>query len=220
MIICIEGCPGVGKSSLVQRCAERLPCLPIYEEVQANPFLLDFYKDPKRYGPHVQYTFLMLQERLYRQAIEQVGKSSATGDTGKAANTVHIGTQTAESPLSTLVLCDFHPLKSKIFSSVVLSEAHRFAFAGVYSHMTIPQPDLMVYLRADVHTILARLRKRDDAYRGDVDYSYLSQVCDAYDRFFNQYSGQYLAIDTTYIDYIERPEEMGTLLQQIPFATL
>ena len=66
MLICIEGCLGVGKTALVQRFAEQVSCTAIYDDVANNPFLLDFYRDQQRYALHAQYTFLLLQERVFR----------------------------------------------------------------------------------------------------------------------------------------------------------
>ncbi len=211
MLISVEGCLGVGKSSLVQRCAERLKCTPFYEEVVTNPFLLDFYRE-KGYAMHVQYTFLMLQERRFRAAVEQAKKGSNT-------TTQHRPHALAlpKPATSATVICDFHPFKSLIFSSVVLQAEQRAPLKQVYQLLRIPQPDLVVYLRADEHTILARLRKRSDVYRSDIDFTYVTQVCSAYDTFFRTYSGPCVTIDTTHIDYVSNPQEMSVLLQQIPF---
>jgi deoxyadenosine/deoxycytidine kinase len=212
MIISIEGCLGVVKTTLVQRYAEHVPCLPLYEEITNNPFLLDFYHDQERYAIHVQYTFLLLQERLFRSAIEMAGKkrSNASAPKGKQPTL-------ASEPEAPPVICDFHPLKSLIFASVVLPPEIRPSFNELYRCLHIPQPDLMIYLRADEHTILARLRKRNDVYRSDIDFTYITRVCTAYDQFFRTYSGPYVTIDTTHIDYVKKPQELSMLLQHIPF---
>lgn len=209
MLISIEGCLGVGKTTLVQRYAERVPCVPFYEEVTTNPFLLDFYQDQQRYALHVQYTFLLLQERLFRIAAEEAGK-------GRKKAVSRRTKQPVDGVKSPTVLCDFHPLKSLIFSSVVLPPGARSPFKELYRLLDIPQPDLIVYLRADEHTILARLRKRNDVYRSDIDFTYVTMVCDAYDRFFGTYQGPYITIDTTHIDYMSNPGEISVLLQQVP----
>jgi deoxyguanosine kinase len=211
MLICIEGCLGVGKTTLVQRYAEHVPSIAFYEDVANNPFLLDFYRDQERYALHVQYTFLLLQDRLFRSAIEQAGKGSSNAPARRSKQQP----LTSRVQLPT-VICDFHPLKSLIFSSVVLPPAARPPFNELYRLLHIPQPDLMVYLRADEHTILARLRKRNDVYRSDIDFTYVTRVCTAYDQFFRTYQGPYVTVDTTHIDYVSRPQEISTLLQQIP----
>ncbi len=209
MLICIEGCLGVGKSSLVQRFAQRLPCVPFYEEVSANPFLLDFYRNPKQYALHVQYTFLLLQERQFRAAVTRAGGNVVPLRKKK---------ESALAPLTAQdsVICDFHPLKSQIFASVVLPQDIRGPLMQLYRLLHIPQPDLIIYLKADEHTILSRLRKRQDGYQEAIDLAYITQVCSAYDHFFRTYPGPLVTIDTTHIDYVSNPREVSVLLQQIP----
>lgn len=206
-LICIEGCLGVGKSTLVQRFAERLPCTPFYEEVTANPFLLDFYQNPAQYAMHVQYTFLLLQERQFRAAVTRA-KGQALSASSQATHTCH--------EAETTVVCDFHPFKSQIFASVVLPPEARSPLMQVYHLLHIPPPDLVVYLRADEHTILARLRKRQEIYQEVIDLTYVARVCAAYDAFFHRYNGPVVTIDTTHIDYVQNPQAISVLLQQIP----
>ena len=85
--------------------------------------------------------------------------------------------------------------------------------AGKSSHLL---PDLIVYLRADEHSILARLRKRNDVYRSDIDFTYVTRVCTTYDQFSRTHQEAYVTIDTTHIDYVSKPQEVSVLLQQIP----
>ncbi|MBO0777664.1 MAG: deoxynucleoside kinase [Ktedonobacteraceae bacterium] len=209
MLICVEGCLGVGKSTLVQRVTERIASASFYEEVAVNPFLRDFYRDASHYALHAQYTFLLLQARRYQEALTYVGKDR----TVTSAATAH---PPLASGSDTLAICDFHPFKSLIFSKVVLREEEREPLSQLYRLLKIPRPDLVVYLRADEHTILARLRKRNDVYRTDIDFAYITQVCCAYDDFFRTYQGPQITIDTTHIDYVRHPQELSILLQQVP----
>ena len=118
--------------------------------------------------------------------------------------------------MGTTAICDFPPFKSLIFSSVVLRPEERDPLKQVYRLLNIPQPDLVIYLRADEHTILARLRKRKDVYEAETDFTYVMQICSAYETFFHTYTGPCVTIDTTHIDYVGNPQELSVLLQQIP----
>ena len=203
-LISIEGCLGVGKSTLVQRVAKVLPCAPFYEDVEANPFLLDFYRDPKHFSIHAQYTFLLLQARRFQASIDH----ARTNEGKKGAMLLREQEKTS--------LCDFHPFKSIVFSSVVLQPEERAPLSQLYRLLRIPQPDLVIYLKADESTIMGRLRKRDDLYRADVDFTYITSVCQAYENFFRTYAGPYVTIDTTHIDYVGNPQEVSVVLQHIP----
>jgi deoxyguanosine kinase len=211
-LICIEGVLGVGKTTLLDRLKDKLPCTPFYEEVEANPFLPDFYHHPKQYAIHVQYTFLLLQERRFRAALEHVGGQIKHTHQHKNAIATPRPSQTPEK----LAICDFHPFKSLIFSSVVLPPERSASLRQLYRFLDIPNPDLVVYLRADVHTILARLRKRNDVYQSEVDLTYILQVCQAYDEFFRTYQGDLVTVDTTFIDYVSNKEALSVVLQEVP----
>ena len=210
MLICVEGCLGVGKSTLVQRAALQLPADAFYEERDTNPFLSDFSAHPKQYALHAQYTFLMLQDRRFRAAVTRArGKK-------EVLDQKHEESALAPKEVASTVICDFHPFKSLIFSSVVLPPEARAPLTQVYQLLHIPQPDLVVYLRADEHTLLARLRKRNEVSRDEIDISYVARLCSAYETFFRTYTGPVVTIDTTHIDYVQNPNELSVLLQQIP----
>src|SRR5713226_3920417 len=161
MLMSIEGCIGVGKSTLAMFCSQLLACQTVYEDVAKNPFLEDFYfaQDKSTFAKHVQYTFLFLQERQLRQALP----FSHHGD---------------------LVVSDFHPLKSLVFSKVIFPTQEQEVLTKLYSSLSIRRPDLIVYLKADEHTILSRVRKRQDPYMNDIDLTFIIRVCNAYEGFF------------------------------------
>lgn len=192
MLICVEGCLGVGKTTLVRQCAQFLRCHPVYEEAERNPFLHDFYRarDRKQLAEHVQYTFLFLQEWQFHQA-------------------------QALSQQGGLVLCDFHPLKSLVFGQVILPPDKREPLHQRYSALSIPQPDVLVYLKADEETILSRVRKRSDPYQDQIDITYVAQVLGAYETFLRTYPGAYLTIENSHLDYVRSPQDVPVPFRQI-----
>lgn len=192
MLVSIEGPIGVGKSTLVRYCDQLLQCHSVYEDVERNPFLGEFYwsRTKRTLARHVQYTFLFLQEQLLR-------KAQPFSEGGE------------------LVVCDFHPVKSLIFSKVILPPEEQALLAALYTSLSIPQPDLVVYLKADEHTILSRVRKRKDPYMHQIDLTYVLQVCSAYDAFFKTYNGPSMTIDTSRLDYDARPQDIRVPLQHM-----
>lgn len=194
MLICIEGCLGVGKTTLVRMCAQILHCQPVYENAEINPFLDAFYRTRERdrhtLAEHVQYTFLFLQEWQMRQA-------------------------QALSQQGHLVLCDFHPLKSLVFGRVILPEEKREALRQRYDALSIPQPDLLIYVKAHEEAILSRVRKRLDPYRDQIDMTYVIQVLGAYDAFLRTYPGAYLTIENSHLDHVRSPQDFQVPLRQI-----
>ena len=192
MFICVEGCLGVGKAAFVRLCSQFLPCVPVYEETERNPFLDAFYHAPNRklFAEHLQYTFLFMLDWQFRQA-QQLAQSGKT------------------------VLCNFHPLKNLVYGHVILPEEKRAEFLRRYHELAIPQPDLLIYLKADEHTILSRIRKRHDPYCDQIDITYVIQILSAYEAFFRTYKGPYLCLETSHLDYTHPSAAMEVYLRQI-----
>jgi deoxyguanosine kinase len=193
MLISIEGGIGVGKSTLVHFCSQFLQCYPVYEQPEKNPFLENFYhaQEKRDVARHLLYTFLFLQERQLRQVLP----CSTRGD---------------------LVICDFHPLKNLVFAKVLLPTEDQVLLTNLYHTLRIPQPDLLIYLKADEHTILSRLRKKHDQYLDSLDFTFLTQICSAYESFFrSSYKGRCITIDNSRLDYYERSNDIHVPLNHM-----
>jgi deoxyguanosine kinase len=194
MFIGIEGCIGAGKSTLLHTCSQFLQCHPVCEEPEQNPFLEDFYHFPDKrvFAKHLLYTSLLLQERQLRQALP----FSEWGD---------------------LVIADFHPLQNLVFAKVLFSARDQALLTDLYHTLSIPQPDIIIYLKADVHTILSHLRKKPDphAYVSELDFTLLTQISSAYEAFFRAYTGRFLTIDTSHFDFHQGPHDMPAPLKSL-----
>ena len=55
----VEGVIGVGKTSFAEMLAHALNAELLNDEVFGNPFLVDFYKNRKRYGFSCQLFFML-----------------------------------------------------------------------------------------------------------------------------------------------------------------
>ncbi len=185
MLIGIEGCIGAGKTTLLHWLSRSYPCYPIYEQPELNPFLEDFYCEggKRPFARHLLYSFLFLQERHLRRVL----------------------------PLSEqghLVVTDFHPLKNLVFGKVLLPARDQELLAEVYERLVMPEPYLMIYLRADEEVLLARLRKKQVRHLEQLDFTFLTQLRDAYESFFRTYPNRYITIDTSRLDYFERAQDI------------
>jgi len=193
MLISIEGCIGVGKTALVQCLSSYLECNTIYEEFENNPFLIDFYHDPHYYALHVQVTFLFLQERQIKKAIELSSENK-------------------------LVICDFHPLKSIIFSQMVLTSGDdKKIMWELYNRLfaNLSPPDLLIYLYANVESILERIKKRDDIFTRNISPEYIEKILYSYNKFFNSYQDKVLTIDVSNLDYETKVDDLAHIKSMI-----
>ncbi len=138
--VAVAGNIGVGKSTLVERLAERLGWEPFYEPVGDNPYLADFYDDMQTWGFHSQIFFLTRRLRMHRMLTEN--PTSAIQD-----RTVYEDAEVFAYNLS---------LQGNI------SDRDFETYRELYQVLTsfLPAPDLVVYLKAEVDTLQDRIATR------------------------------------------------------------
>lgn len=176
--IAVEGVIGVGKTTLVHKLRERLEARTVFEQFDENPFLPDFYRDPKTFAFSTQIFFLM--SRFRQQEV------LAQGDLFRSHT-----------------LSDYFFDKDRIFAVLTL-ESHELAlYERLFEvlRMQVPQPDMIIYLRADHDVVMSRITERGRPYEQDTDPAYFKSVADAYARFFRDYTAcPVLTIDTSQVD--------------------
>jgi len=191
--IVVDGPIGVGKTSLASLLAEKLGGRMVLEKAEDNPFLTDFYKDPKRYRFQTQ-TFFLLSRFAQQQEMQQ------------------------PDLFDRIVLSDYIFDKDRIFAYLNLDEHELALYEQIYRLLEprIVRPDLVIFLQADTDTLLRRIKQRGRSFEKDVDTSYIATVNEAYNQFFFRYSETpLLVINTSEIDFVNRREDLDDLLKQI-----
>jgi len=189
--IAIEGVIGGGKTTLARLFAERLSARLVLEEAEANPFLVEFYRDRKRYAFQTQLSFLV-QRYQQQQVIAQ------------------------QDMFRRVTVADYLFEKDKIFASVNLSEKEMELYnkiAGVFSG-ALPQPDLVIYLIAGMDVLLKRIEARGRHFEKHFDRAYLQALMAAYNDFFFHYTAApVLAIDIGDTDLKEDNGSFNAILR-------
>lgn len=191
--IAIEGPIGVGKSSLARRLAVHLQGELMMEKPQENPFLARFYADGSRYAFQTQMFFLFQRVEQYRELV-QPGMFCGP------------------------VISDFLFAKDALFARLTLSDDEYMLYTQMYQHLApqIPEPDLVIWLRAEPPTLLQRIARRGIEMERSIDAAYLQRLCDAYAEQFQQYEGApVLAVDTTHFNPVERPADFELLIDEL-----
>lgn len=195
MYIAIAGNIGSGKTSLTRILAERCQSR-IYEEDLDNPYLNDFYDDMNRWAFNLQIYFL--GSRII-QAQEMLKLSS---------NLIQDRT----------VYEDAHIFASNLHEMGVMSGRDFSAYMRIFEiaeHM-IPVPDLLIYLRASVPTLVKQIRKRGREYEMSIEEEYLMRLNDKYNNWIdNIYKGEIITIDMDKDDFIEDPKVVDKLVAKI-----
>ena len=191
--LAVEGVIGVGKTSFARMLAEELGAEVMAEEVFENPFLVDFYKNKKRYALQCQLNFLISRYQQQQQLVKR-------------------------DLFSQKIVSDYLFAKDAIFASVNLSEPELLLYEKIAAVLSseIPRPDLVIYLQASTPTLLERIRKRDLGFEKPIDFDYLELLNKAYDYFFFNYSDTpLLVVKTDNIDFVNNPEHFTDLVSQI-----
>jgi deoxyguanosine kinase len=182
MLIVIEGCVGVGKSTVAEGLAAHRGSKALLENFEANPFLRAFYKDPIEYATETEFAFLLLH---FHQL-----KNHAVAST--------------ESE----VIADFHLGKDLIYAELNLKdERAKSLFAQLYDLCVdeTPKPALMIFLSATTDLLIRRIRARNREFELDINPEYYASVNQAYEQYFEQFAGRKLRLSMETWDFVKEP---------------
>lgn len=178
--IAVEGVIGVGKTTLARLLAAPFAAQTLLEAVEENPFLGDFYGDRARYAFQTETFFLLSryrqQQAVVRPALEHGNLAS-----------------------------DYLFAKNHLFASLNLAGDEWVLFQQLYNALSerVARPDLVVFLGADVDTLMARIAHRDRPFERNMDRGYIAALSHAYDQFFASYTETpVVKIDTNNLDLV------------------
>jgi len=189
--IALEGPIRVGKSTLARILAEQMHARRIFD-CDDNPFLADFYDEKPGAAFRAQMYFLY--ER-HRRLIETHPEDSA-------------------GP----VVSDFLFEKDKIFAYMNLDNEELKLYERYFDMLalSVPAPDLVIYLQAKPEVLRKRVSKKGDPSERAISPEYLEAVANAYEHFFFRYSASnLLVVDTSEIDFVERNQDLQELLRRL-----
>lgn len=191
--IAVEGPIGVGKTTLSQLLAEEFQGRLVLEEAEENPFLPNFYKDPKRYAFQAQVFFLLSRFRQQKDLAQHDLFQKTT-------------------------LSDYIFAKDRIFAQLNLEEEEFNLYKSLYQALApkVPKPDLVIFLQASVDTLRQRIKKRGIAYEKHISGDYIAELCQAYNQFFFEYDDTpLLTVNCTEIDIVKNQGDYKNLLREI-----
>jgi deoxyadenosine/deoxycytidine kinase len=191
--IAVEGPIGVGKTSLAELLAARLGARTLLEAAEENPFLKEFYGDMRRYAFQTQLYFLLNRYRQQQELLQ-----------------THLFRQR--------LISDYLFAKDRIFAYVTLddNELALYEKLAPLLEVRVPRPDLVIYLQADVETLLRRIEQRGKPHEAPLDRLYLEDVVAAYNHFFFHYTETpLLVVNTSEIDFVKRKEDLDDLIRQL-----
>ncbi|GMT96912.1 deoxynucleoside kinase [Corallococcus caeni] len=194
--IVVEGPIGVGKTSLTHLLTERLGSRRILEVVEENPFLSSFYGDRQKFAFQTQVFFLLSRFRQQQELFQQ--------DLFRA-----------------VTVSDYLFAKDRIFANLTLASDELALYDRVFEALgpRVPQPDLVIYLQAQLDVLLHRIKKRGREFERKFDAGYLEALTHAYNDFFAHYQDTpLLVVNTSDIDFVHNEQDREDLMQAIASA--
>ncbi len=194
--VAVAGNIGVGKSTLVGLLCRQLNWQPFYEPVAENPYLADFYRDMRAWAFHSQIFFLTHRLRAHRQLLDH--PTSAIQD-----RTVYE---------------DAEVFARNLYLQGYISERDHKAYCELYQVLCefLPPPDLVVYLRASVPTLLRRISTRGRDYERSITPEYLSQLNALYEEWIRNFSlCPVLTVPADDLDYVAHPGHLKLVVSKI-----
>lgn len=191
--VAIEGVIGVGKTSLAKLLADRFRARLVLEEPEANPFLPDFYKDPRRYAFQTQMFFLVSRYKDLRERVHP--------------DLFHEG-----------IVADYLFQKDRIFANLNLSDRELMLYDAIAPQLEseVPAPDLVVYLQASPERILERIQQRGRTYEKVMDPKYTATLAEAYNYFFFHFrDAPLLVVNTDEMNFVDRTNDLEDLVTRI-----
>lgn len=195
MYIAIAGNIGSGKTSLTDILARRLGAT-ILEENTNNPYLNDFYEEMSRWSFNLQIYFLGSRIKQAADVLKIEG------------DIVQDRTVYEDAYIFAANLHEMGLLPTRDFRSYM-------EIFGFTEHL-IPRPDILIYLKASVPTLISQIQKRGRAYEMSIQEDYLERLNRKYEDWIeNIYEGRVLTLDIDKDDFIMNPEVVDDLLARI-----
>ena len=194
--IAIAGNIGAGKTTLTEMLSKHYKWIPQFEDVDHNPYLMDFYDDMPRWSFNLQIYFL--NSRLNQLLDIQRGTETIIQD-----RTIYQDAQIFAPNLHDMGL-----MSRRDFDNY-------FKFFQTLKTRVQP-PDLLIYLKASVPTLVGQIQKRGREYEENIRLDYLKKLNELYIKFIDGYKeGPLLIIDCDKNKFGENEEHLGEIIRKV-----
>ena len=195
MHIAIAGNIGVGKTTLCKMLSKHYKWSPLYEAVDNNPYLDDFYTDMQRWSFNLQVFFLNSRFRQV-QDIKQSKKTIIQDRT---------------------IYEDAYIFAPNLQAMGLMTQRDYENYLELFRLMEsfVSPPDLLIYLRSDVPSLVHRIQNRAREYEEGIRIDYLKRLNERYEAFFANYEHNHLIIQANEVDFQNNKNDLGIIIEKI-----
>ncbi|HDZ14735.1 hypothetical protein LCGC14_1557830 [marine sediment metagenome] len=196
MHIAVAGNIGAGKTTLTSLLAKHYNWEANFEDVVDNPYLDDFYNQMERWSFNLQIYFL---NQRYRQVlkIRESGKETIQDRT---------------------IYEDAYIFAPNLHAMGLMTNRDFTNYKSLFELMEslVQPPDLLIYLRSSIPNLVGQIHKRGREYENSISIEYLSRLNERYEAWIHNYEkGNLLIIDVDTINFVDKPEDLGTVINKI-----
>jgi deoxyadenosine/deoxycytidine kinase len=194
--IAISGNIGSGKTTLAEKLARHYGWIPLYESVDHNPYLRDFYEDMTRWAFHLQIYFL-------NSRFKQVNQIRRNAKTTIQDRTIYE---------------DAYIFAANLHQAGHISDRDFQSYQDIFNSMIsfVKPPDLLIYLRADIPKLVQQIEKRGRDYEYSMRLDYLKKLNEHYENWISHYKlGKVLMLDMNKLDFIENTDDFAFIVSRV-----
>jgi deoxyadenosine/deoxycytidine kinase len=194
--IAIAGNIGSGKTTLAEKLAKQYRWTALYESVDRNPYLKDFYADMPRWAFHLQIYFL-------NNRFAQANKIRLEENTIIQDRTIYE---------------DAYIFAANLRASGHMSEQDYQCYLDIFHSMLdfVKPPDLLIYLKADIPKLVQQIQKRNREFEFNIKLEYLRNLNEHYEKWISNYKlGKLLIIDVNNLDFVEKVEDFSMIVNKV-----
>lgn len=194
--IAIAGNIGSGKTTLAGKLGKHYGWQVLYESVEDNPYLRDFYEDMKQWAFHLQIYFLNSRFKQINEIRE--------------AERVTIQDRT--------IYEDAYIFAANLRKSGHINERDYQSYLDIFHSMVkfVEPPDLLIYLKADIPKLVEQIQKRGRDYENAIRLDYLKTLNEHYEEWIGNYkSGKLLVVDVNSLNFVDRVEDFSFIVNKI-----
>jgi deoxyguanosine kinase len=191
--ITIEGNIGAGKTTLANLLSKHYNARLILEEFADNPFLPKFYENQEQYAFPLELFFMAERYKQLKELLQ------------------------TQDIFQTVTISDYLFTKCLLFAKVNLPEQEYLLYQKLFDIINpqLVQPELLIYLHADVPKLKANIKKRNRAYEQSISPEYLYTLQQTYTQYIKQYNVKTLIVDMNSADFVNNNEHFEILINTL-----